>query len=400
MRPSKLITIVVALAICTAARAYDIPFPYSRIANVVSADPLLVPVDSNDVELITTGARFFESLLDDIAGAKVSINMECYKFLDDETGRMVRDAIVAKAHEGVKVRVVIENVTHFTQPLKFYEDMRAEGVHILYATDMYRPLEPIIKELNNREHRKTTIIDDRIVSTGGFNLTEKYLADWTDIHLRITGPVAASYARLFYNYWHYLGGELPPMHIDVPAPAGDVTVQPVTGGPGLSYIPDGIIKALDNAKDYIWFQTGYFSPPDNILEALGRAAARGVDVRLLISERVDIHFADFLNEYWLKKALERGVKVYLYQPCFNHSKTIVCDDEFCAVGSANIVIRSMYVNFENYTFIYGRDYALKMKQMHIEREKDCRELTLEEANGWNWWRRFRQRFANIIHPLM
>ena len=123
-------------------------------------------------------------------------------------------------------------------------------------------------------------------------------------------------------------------------------------------------------------------------------------MRLLISERVDIHFADFLNEFWLKKALERGVRVFLYQPCFNHSKTIVCDDEFCAVGSANIVIRSMYVNYENYTFIYGRDYALKMKQMHIEREKDCRELTLEEANGWNWWRRFRQCFANIIHPLM
>ncbi len=179
------------------------------------------------------------------------------------------------------VRVVIENVTHFTQPLKFYEDMRAQGVRILYATDMYRPLEPIIREINNREHRKTTIIDDRIVSTGGFNLTEKYLADWTDIHLRITGPAAASYARLFYNYWHYFG-----------------------------------------------------------------------------------------------------------------------DDEFCAVGSANIVIRSMYVNYENYTFIYGRDYTLKMKQMHLEREKLCRQLTLEEADGWSRWRRFLQRVANIIHPLM
>jgi cardiolipin synthase len=400
MRLSKLITIIAALTISTAARAYDIPFPYNRIANASAENPTLAPVDSNDVELITSGERFFGSLLEDIASAKTCINMECYKFLDDETGRMVRDAIVAKAREGVTVRVVIENVTHFTQPLKFYEDMRAQGVRILYATDMYRPLEPIIREINNREHRKTTIIDDRIVSTGGFNLTEKYLADWTDIHLRITGPAAASYARLFYNYWHYLGGEVPPSEIEVPAAAGDVTVQPLTGGPGLSYIPDGIIKALDNAQDYIWFQTGYFSPPDNILEALGRAAARGVDVRLMISERVDIRFADFLNEYYLKKALEKGVKVYLYQPCFNHSKTIVCDDEFCAVGSANIVIRSMYVNYENYTFIYGRDYTLKMKQMHLEREKLCRQLTLEEADGWSRWRRFLQRVANIIHPLV
>jgi cardiolipin synthase len=97
MRLSKLITIIAALTISTATRAYDIPFPYNRIANASAENPVLAPVDSNDVELITSGERFFGSLLEDIASAKTYINMECYKFLDDETGRMVRDAIVAKA---------------------------------------------------------------------------------------------------------------------------------------------------------------------------------------------------------------------------------------------------------------------------------------------------------------
>ena len=392
---------IIALAAFAAGRlsAYDIPFPYNRIAAVPAVDPVQMPVDSNDVELIADGPRMFESLLEDIAAARVCINMECYKLLDDETGRLVRDAVMAKAREGVTVRLIVENVTHFTQNKAFYEDMRAAGVRVLYATDMYQPLESILKGINNREHRKTIIIDDRIVSTGGMNLTAKYYYDWADVHLRIVGPVAASYARLFYDYWHFLGGELPP-RVEVPPAAGDVTVQPVNGGPGLSYIPDGIIRALDSAQDYIWFQTGYFSPSDGILEALGRAAARGVDVRLLSSERVDIRFADYLNEFWLKKALELGVRVFLYQPCFNHSKTIVCDDEFCAVGSANLVIRSMYINYENYTFMYGRDYTLKVKDLHLQRERDCRELTLDEARHWSPWRRFLQRVANIIHPLM
>lgn len=392
------IQMFVALAVSAAG---VIPYPYGRIADkACHDDPLQMPADSNAVELIEEGARFFESLLEDISSAKESINMECFKFLDDSTGRMVRDAIVAKAREGVKVRLIVENVSHPFQSKSFYEQMRQAGVHVLYATDLYQSLDLILRRINNREHRKTIIIDDRIVSTGGMNLTVQYLSEWADVHLRIEGPVVARFARKFYDYWHELGGEYPPSRVEVPPAAGGITVQALSGGPGMTSIPDGIMQALESARDYIWFETGYLSPPDELLEALGKAAGRGVDVRILISEHVDIRMCDFLNEYYMKKALESGVRVFLYQPCFNHSKTIVCDDCFCAAGSANLVIRSMYINYEHYTFMYDRDFALEMKRMHIEREKDCRELTLEETEGWSPWRRFMQRVVNLIHPLV
>lgn len=384
----------------TKASDYIIPEPFNQIADIISEDPLQVPVDGNDVELIVDGWRFFDSLLEDIAGAEECINLECYKLLDDPTGRLVRDAVIAKAREGVVVRLVVENITHPFTPKSFFDAMTDAGVQVRYATDTNLPLTTFVKNFNNREHRKTVIIDDKIVSTGGMNLSVKYLHDWADVHLRITGPVAANYAGLFYQYWESLGGNDVPESVEVPPVAGNVMVQAVNGGPGRSYLPDGIIKALDTAQDYIWLETGYFSPEKDLLEAMGRAAARGVDVRLMLSERVDIRLADFINEYYYEKALEMGVRVYLFKPCFNHSKTIVCDDEFCAAGSANLVIRSMHINYENCAFIYGRDFTLQMKQMHLDREKDCREITLEDTANWSMWRRLLQRIVNLIHPLL
>lgn len=361
----------------------------------------------NSIEIITTGQRKWEALLADIRAAEKFIHIEYFRLGNDKAGREIRDALMARAREGIEVRYIHEGFANRMIPWSYYREMQKAGIDVKRFSNPRYGLLKFWVRTDSRNHRKIVVIDGKVAYTGGMNINDNYRYLWRDTHLRIVGPAIHALQASFIDTWLTSGGKLPeplpayfrPGIKGGEAPLQDNLVQIVTDEPDYPY-PNVQLSyewILQNAKDYIYLQTPYFGPPESVLNGLKGAALRGVDVRLILPAKVDAPLMGPVNRSFYAECLEAGIRLYIWKGVFIHSKTLVCDDYLTLAGASNLDFRSFQINHEVNAYIFGKEAALASKQVFLRDMEQCNELHLEQ---WKASRKWYQVFVGRLFRLV
>ncbi len=356
-------------------RDLHLPEEYKPIIDLFVSENFSLPFRDNEVKILTDGYSFFHALLKEIASAKDHIHMDMYIFEDDALGNLVCDALVAKARQGVEVRLIYDDVGCWNVSNRFFERMRVEGIEVAPFLPVRFP--SFTNKVNYRNHRKMIVIDGRTGFIGGMNIALRYVKGtktqpWRDTMLQITGSGVYSLQRAFLVDWYFVDRNLISNRKYYPRSSEDghceSLLQIVTSGPVTPYpeIMQGYVRMILAAKKYIYIETPYFLPTDPVLFALKTAAAGGVDVRILVPLRSDTKFVEWAGRSYLREMVNAGVIVSYYKTGFLHSKMIVCDDAICSCGSTNVDFRSFENNFEANAFIYDSKVAIAMREIFID----------------------------------
>ncbi|MFA6831352.1 MAG: cardiolipin synthase, partial [Bacteroidaceae bacterium] len=323
-----------------------------------------VPFANNGMTIFTTGQTKLNSLLEDIAEAKDHIHMQYYIIANDAVGIQVRDLLIQKAEAGIEVRVIYDDVGCWNVPKSFYEPMYKAGIEVRAFLKVRFP--KFTSHINYRNHRKVVIIDGQIGYIGGMNLSQRYIdgghfGNWRDTHIRIVGSAAQGLQSSFLLDWYFVDRSILTEKKYFPNPiiGGTVLMQMVTSNPIYKWkeIHQGFVRLITFSSEYVFMQTPYFIPSDEIVNAMQTAALSGTIVELMIPEKGDNIITQLSSLFFLENLLEAGVKVYLYQNGFLHAKMLVADDTICTVGSANIDHRSFDHNFEINAMIYDAEVS-------------------------------------------
>ena len=385
----------------------DLPEAYRPLAALLTNTSHSIPLYGSRITTYTDGRSKMEALLTEIACAKHHIHLQYYILNDDETGRRLRDALIAKAREGVEVRILYDDVGSSGAKKSFFRSMRSEGIEVYAFLHVKFPL--FTSKVNYRNHRKITIIDGHIGYIGGMNIADRYIEGlkwgiWRDTHLRIEGPAVQGLQLLFAVDWSFECKEvLSAPHFFPPIEdRGESGIQIAPGGPigEWSNIAMLFLKAITNAKKAVYIQTPYFLPTDSLAKALQTAALAKVDVRVMIPERSDSQILRFASFSYIAEMLKAGVKVYFYQPGLLHAKTVIIDDELCTVGSTNFDFRSFEHNFEANAFIYDREVNSEMKRIFIDDQQHCRRIILHYWRHRPLWQKGLESIMRLLSPVL
>ena len=347
---------------------------------------LSLPFKDNEVEIYTDGYGFFPALLAVIHEAKSHIHVDMYIFAEDALGQLVADALIAKAREGVEVRVIYDDVGCWNVSHRFFERMREEGIEVASFLPVRFP--SFTSKVNYRNHRKIIVIDGRVGFIGGMNIALRYVKGtgghtWRDTMLKVTGGAVSALQRAFLVDWYFVDRTLltdrrfyPRVDVE-----NDCLAQVVTSGPVSPYpeIMQGFVRIIMGARRYLYLETPYFMPNESVLFALKTIALTGVDVRVICPRYSDARFVEWASRSYLREVAKAGVKVLLYEAGFLHSKLMVCDDVVATCGSTNLDFRSFENNFEANIFFYDEALALRMKQLFWKDE--ALSVPLEEVPG-------------------
>jgi len=366
----------------------------------------------NSFEIITSGLRKRELLLEDIRNARQFIHMEYFRFGNDKAGREVRDLLLQKVEEGVQVRFLNNNMIGRDIPRSYFAQMQQAGMEVLPYTHIRNGFHQWLMRFNAQNHRKVVIIDGKVAYTGGMNLNDNYFYKWRDTHLRICGPVISRMEASFLDSWFSTGGTVTnPLPWYFPAdtpqedgPYKDKILQVVTDAiehpwPAMQL---GYEWILNNAQEYVYIQTPYFVPPVPVMNALKAAALRGVDVRLMLPVEVDTPFLGPANRSCYEECLQAGVRIFLRGGAFIHSKTLVADDYLTIVGASNLDQRSFHTNCEINTLVYDKETALASKDIFLQDKEHVQELTLEAWQGrkTTWYGQLAEGFLRMCYRML
>ncbi len=363
-----------------------LPEKHKPLIDLFINQNLSLPFKDNKMEAYTDGYQFFPALLAAIHEAKNHIHIDMYIFAEDALGCLVADALIAKAQEGVEVKLIYDDVGCWNVSHRFFERMREEGIEVVSFLPVRFP--SFTSKVNYRNHRKIIVIDGTVGFIGGMNIALRYVKGtgtmpWRDTMLKVTGGAVYALQRAFLVDWYFVDRTLlsdrkyyPPMtgsHQTV----NNCLAQVVTSGPVTPYpeIMQGFVRVILGARRYLYLETPYFMPNDSILFALKTAALAGVEVRVLCPMYSDARFVEWASRSYLREVVEAGVQVSLYKAGFLHSKLMVCDDSITTCGSTNLDFRSFENNFEANIFFYDEGIALRMKKVFMNDLEQSVSLT-------------------------
>ncbi len=345
-------------------------------------------VGGNTAELLVNGDQIFPAMTRDIRDARTSVNLETYIFQPDEAGRMFADAMIAAARRGVQVRLLVDAWGSKLRSLG--EELEAAGVQVR----KYRPLRLFsVYKVGKRTHRKILVVDGKIAYTGGLGIAEQWLGDarnskeWRDTQVRVTGPVVDQMQAIFAEDWTYTTGEILAGDRFYPrrgTGGGDVEAQAIKVSRGDSSSLSKMLyyMAIQSSSKSIDLQNAYFLPDKQVREALVRAVARGVQVRVMVPGRhIDLPMVRSASWFHYGDLLKGGVKIYEYLPTMMHNKTMVVDGIYSTIGSINFDARSLKANAEESLAFYNRPFAEKVEEMFERDRRRCEPIT------WQEWRR-------------
>jgi cardiolipin synthase len=278
-------------------------------------------------------------------------------------GRDIVRRLARKAAEGVEVRLLLDHVGSLRTTRRFLRPLlRAGGQVAFFMPVLHRPFRG---RSNLRNHRKIVVADGRHVMAGGTNIAGEYIGPkpdperWRDLSFILTGPAGRQYEEVFRSDWEFAAGQRPESEPRPPAPAADVAdgavVQVVPSGPDVpsDALYDAILSTAFAAKRRLWVVTPYFIPDEPLVQALALACHRGVDVRVVLPNRSDHWLVDLARGPYLREIQARGAAILLYTPGMLHAKAMLMDDELAMIGSANMDMRSLFLNYEVAMFVYS-----------------------------------------------
>ncbi len=398
-----------------------------------------------------TSARYFPeaeqgrlSQIEDLRKAEHSIFLEYFAIEDRESFAPIREILYQKAAEGVDVRILYDDIGSASMlSFRFVKLMESHGIR---CRD-FNPISPFFSIfMNNRDHRKMTIIDGKIGYTGGYNLANEYFGfdrpygHWKDTGVRLEGDAVRSMTAMFLEMWNAMRREDWTADLTKYLPAvkaGELTAEAdsmaerrkavslpddqtgLTRSAQLGRALDGkcfvqpyadtpmdeeqtgenvIMNILNTAQDYVWISTPYLVLSDEMSRALTLAAKRGVDVRILTPGIPDKKIVYQITRSYYGALVAGGVRIFEYTPGFNHAKVTVSDDATAVVGSINLDFRSLYLHFEDAVLFHGGQVVSDVKQDFEHIWSQSQEVTERYAHrglGLRVW----QSVLRLIAPL-
>lgn len=388
---------------------FNIPEEYRTISNLFMNQNLALPFKNNEVEIYTSGYDFFPSLLMEIGKAEHHIHIDTFIISDDPLGRIIADALIDKAKQGVEVRLIYDDVGSWRTPNSFFMRMRNEGIEVYAFMPVRFPA--FTSRVNYRNHRKICVIDGEVGFIGGMNIARRYVQgtpkqSWRDTHVKLTGAAVYGLQRAFLVDWYFVSKVLiteRSYYPEIIIGQNNSLVQVVTSSPTSLWpeIEQGYVRILTNAKHYVYMETPYFLPTDPILFAMRVAALSGVDVRLMIPYETDTKVVEWASRSYVIEASKAGVKILLYRKGFNHSKLLVSDDAMATIGSTNVDFRSFENDFEANAFFYDKKIALQVKEVFLADQKDS--IDLDDVRRFikkPFLQRLWESFVRLLSPLL
>lgn len=387
-----------------------VPERQKQLVDLFVNQSFSLPFKDNQIDIMTDGYVFFPELLKDIAQAKHHIHIDMYIIEDDALGRLVTDALIDKARQGVLIRVIYDDVGCWKVSHRFFERMREEGIEVSAFLPVRFP--SFTSKVNYRNHRKLIIIDGMVGYTGGMNIALRYVKGtgeqpWRDTMIRISGGAVYALQRAFLVDWYFVDRTLITNRIYYPLTThhlpNNCLAQVVTSAPTNPYpeIMQGFVRVILAARRYVFIETPYFLPNEPVLFALKTAAMAGVDVRILCPRRSDARFTEWASRSYLREVYEAGVQVYLYEAGFLHSKVMVSDDSLTTCGSTNVDFRSFENNFEANAFIYDEGTALRMKNIFLKDQEQSVLLgDLPHRIHPKFMKRLWESLTRLLSPLL
>jgi cardiolipin synthase len=372
----------------------------------VTGRPLL---DGNAIEPLDGGDEAYPEMLAAIDSARRSVALSSYIFDNDPTGRLFAEALGRAVARGVQVRVLIDGIgsTYSFPPIT--RRLASQGVRVARFLPASVPI--YFPYANLRNHRKIMVVDGGIGFTGGLNIRDGcWLAHQPrhpvrDMHFRLQGPVVANLLEVFTEDWLFAAEE----KLTGPAWAADLTPAGTTIARGIRYGPDDpdigriklvLVGALTSAQRSVRIMTPYFLPDDAICQALDVAAARGVQVDIVLPEQNNLALVGWASTALLWQVLGRGCNVWLSPPPFEHTKLMVVDAAWAMFGSGNWDDRSMRLNFEFNVETYDREVAGGLDRRIAGVIARSRRRTLAEVDARSLPIRLRDGIAKLFSPYL
>jgi cardiolipin synthase A/B len=341
-------------------------------------------VGGNSIRLLKDGRENYPAWLEAIRSAQQTIHVEIYIMHDDDVGQQFADAFIAKAQQGVRVRLLYDWLGGLGKTsMRFWRHLSAGGVEVrcFNPPRVDSPLGWL-----SRDHRKSICVDAQIAFVTGLCIGHMWadepgpgLTPWRDTGIEVRGPAVGDIVRAFNQTWAEMGPALPadvlPERDSIP-PAGDVMLRVVASIPNLAglYRLDQLIAAV--ARQTLWLTDAYFVGTTNYVQALRAAALDGVDVRLLVPGSSDIPMLIALSRAGYRPLLEAGVRVFEWNGSMLHAKTAVADGRWARVGSTNLNISSWVGNWELDVAVEDETFAHAMQDMYLDDLTHATEMVL------------------------
>lgn len=371
---------------------------------------------NNQVKLYTDGEPMFRDMMEDIANAKQTINVEFYTFYNDEIGNEILNLLIKKAKDGVRVRLLYDAWGSLGATKAWFDQLRNAGGEVLPFITSRNMITRY--RINYHLHRKIVITDGKTSWTGGFNIGDQYLSRkkkfgyWRDSQVRIVGSASLLLQERFVMDWNAsiqqknqiitFNTLLFPNLDENEIRPGDVATQIISDGPDrdTANMRNGIIRLMSLAKKRVWIQTPYLIPDDAMFATLQTIAMSGVDLRIMIPCKPDHPFIYRATQWYANELSRFGIKIYIYDKGFIHAKTVVVDDDFSTVGSMNQDYRSYDLNFEDVAVFYDKNFTREVAKSFENDMQVSTLLTPEMISQQGRWLKLLQSFSRMLSPIL
>lgn len=357
---------------------------------------------------IQDGRVLQSSMREALRAAKQFVYFETYIFEDGEAGREMRTELTAAAQRGVEVFTLCDAVGSSSLPSDYFAELEQAGGRVAWFAPLRvwkRRRRPDL-----RNHRKVLVVDGQVAFVGGFNVSDDYFKSdrpqrpWRDTHVRIAGPSAIDLEALFLESWSMTTGEvITPRERSECQEVGSA-VQVLGGGPEESWprLELAYLASINASRRTLDIVTPYFVPSEAVCIALAGAALRGVRVRLLMPNPAanDVRLVSWASRSYYSEMLDAGVRIFEYGPRMHHAKTLVADGWLSLIGTANLDMRSLRLNYEVATLIYDPEAAAALtRDFELDLQLTA-EVTANVVQDWGRLQRFRNGVARLLSPLL
>lgn len=382
----------------------------------------------NRVTLLLDGPATYGAMFAAMRAAQQTINIEFYIVQDDPVGHEFAEIILARRAAGVQVNLIYDSLGSFKTEQAYFDRLRAAGVRVLAFNPLGKVLPKKPWKLNHRDHRKQVIVDGRVAFLGGINIDDVYASDsrsggssgmsggsgrskkdikehgWRDTDIQIEGPAVAEFQKLFLASWRKQKGEPlnEPDYLPQLTHQGRAAIRAIGSSPDEHTNPAYLtfLAALAHAERSAYITNAYFVPDAQLVDALLAAAARGVDVRLMLPSTTDTPAAAFAARSHYTKLLRGGVRIYEREAALLHAKTVVVDGVWSRVGSSNLDWRSAVDNDELDAVVIDPAFAQAMHRAYAMDERSADEITLEEWEHRPFRSRIKEFFFRLFGRLL
>jgi len=370
------------------------------------------PLGGNRGTLMDDTDRAIDRMVEDIDAATHHVHILFYIWLPDRNGTKVADAVMRAAARGVTCRVMVDDLgSRRLIRSDLWARMGQAGAKLGRTLQIGNPLLRVITgRIDLRNHRKITVIDNRITYCGSQNcadpefLVKAKYAPWVDVMIRFTGPVVRQNQHLFATDWMTESAEdighllTEPLPVPEPGFAAQVIASGPTAYPAAA--PEMFASLMFNARRELIVTTPYFVPVDSLQAALRAAANRGVDTTVIFPAHNDAFAVKAASQSYYEDLLRAGVRIFEYQPGLLHAKTVTVDGEVTLIGSANMDRRSFDLNYENNILFCDAAMTKAVRDRQVSYLADSRQITQQMVLNWSWRTRLWNNALAVVGPVL